>query len=150
MLTIHRGLPRGHKTPDELECLHSSPLDLVPRRAGWHWTTDPEVADQFAFGGPAPEHVRRWMAENDSWAIGCVLTAQVGREHVVEKGSREWDAFSDQDGVLPDSFGEAEVTVRPGAPVHLVAVDVISDVPGDVAAPAQRRSRADVKLLLWA
>ena len=146
-ITLYRGIHKGSKEPQELERLHSSPQLLVPRRAGIHWSTDLSVAYGFAFGGPAPDRIRRYNRKADLWSVGVILTAHVAREHIVEPYSTEWEALMDRHSIRPPDFGgEDEVTVRRGAPVQIVGVEVVSDVPGESDVPEERRTPVSVAL----
>ena len=90
-------------------------------RLGMHWTTNPNVAHEFASD-----------ESNDGWdeepaEKGIILEAEVRPEHEIQPGTQEHEDVSDSDAVLGPDHYEAERTIRPGAPIRVTRHHYIKD-----------------------
>lgn len=85
------------------------------RDLGIHWSTDPDVAYNFAVGndfGGVP-----MMGEEDP--SGVVIAAKVHKRHILDPESGEWDDYADAHGIFDPGHSEQEKTLRKGAIVHV-------------------------------
>lgn len=91
----------------------ATPETLDKHRMGPHWTTDYDVARDFA---------------GVDWegSPGTIVGAKVHRRHIIEEGSQEWENVKDRWGVIgsddPRGRYESERTVRPGAMIHVTEI----------------------------
>jgi hypothetical protein len=92
-------------------------------KLGMHWTTNPNVAHDFASDEPY------WKdTEDDEPAPkGIVLEAEVRPEHEIQPGTPEHDDVMDSDAVIGPSHYERERTIRPGAPIRVTRHHYIKD-----------------------
>lgn len=88
---------------------------------GPHWTTDPNVALNFAADnhelsdeGPAPQ--------------GIILEGEVHPEHEVRPGTKEFEGAVDTEGVIGNENNpEQERYIRPGAPIRITKHHYLED-----------------------
>lgn len=97
--------------------------DVETKSAGSHWTSDPNIAFNFATGrdveGNPPE-------EGDM--RGTVLEAMVHRRHIIDPESEEGEGWQGMMGVQGPDHIERERTVRPGGIIHVQrAIEVDDD-----------------------
>lgn len=96
------------------------------RDLGSHWTTDPNIAYNYATG----RDVEGNPPEEDVPMQGTVVSARVHRRHVVDPESEEGQGWQSFNAVLGPDHVEREKTVRPGSIVHvqeMIDVDDDSD-----------------------
>lgn len=94
-------------------------IDL--KNLGHHWSTDPDVAKDFATNNIAAYDLHPNTERNGE--PGIIISAKVHRDNVVDPHSEEGDWWHMETGVLPAGENyEAEHTVREGSPVHIVSV----------------------------
>ena len=125
--TLWRGLHFGSVTLDEFEEIERDFLGFLRSqmdshsRVGIHWTDDPGSAFHFALDRDPEGWAREMYPFEDEGAIpvGVILEAEVGEEHIVDPQSKEWQDLSMMQAIFDSSHLEAEVTVRPDAPVAL-------------------------------
>ena len=111
-VTLHGGLAHG------FEGLPTSPEDFD--KLGMHWTTASKVAGHFA------------VRDYGAWHI---LTAKVHKNDIIPRGSSEWHDLAqhkeiegayDDNPKPSDETDEKEMTVRRGAPVHVLQVTPVN------------------------
>ena len=96
--------------------------------AGIHWTTDENVAAHFA--NPDEHDVDERFASD-----GVIIRAKVPYSSIVQRGTPEHEQLESETHILDEGSPEKEVTVRPGAPIHVTHLDhVIPDYMGDEGA----------------
>lgn len=133
--TLWRGLQLADVTVEELEDALDNPSAFIRnamggyRNVGIHWTDDPNSAWNFAMGRD-PEgwaHESWGDDEDDLIAVGVILEAEVAEGSVLEEGSDEWQGYAMSDAIFSHDHGEAEVTVRGGAPVRVTEATLVWD-----------------------
>lgn len=65
--------------------------------------------------------------DDDEPNFGTVLEAKVHRRHLIDPESEEGQNWQFMNAVLGPNHIEREKTVRPGAPVHIQAIEELSD-----------------------
>jgi hypothetical protein len=83
-------------------------------RLGIHWTTDPSIAHEFAI-----------TRKNE----GTILEAKVPVEHVVQKGTDEWNRYDEVAAMSGGGDTESEITLRRGAPVTVQKITHVKREP---------------------
>lgn len=83
---------------------------------GIHWTRDPRVAQKFATHGSLRP------SRYDDGDEGAVIAGLVHRRHLLGKDDPDAVNAGVYPDYHPDSRLEREVTIRPGAPVHVQSV----------------------------
>jgi hypothetical protein len=93
----------------------------VAKNLGNHWSTDPDVARDFASNNTA---IYDWHQDHEeNGRPGLIVKAQVHPKHIVDPYSKEGDWWHMETGVLPPGENEeAEHTVREGSPVRITGV----------------------------
>ena len=114
--------PTGPQWVQVYRGLHEATHDTVmhnSRDLGIHWTPNYAIAHKFAERGGIYNRNREYLG-------GAVISAYVHRRHIIDKD----DPTAINSGVFPDYHPHAqyedEITLRPGAPVH---VRKLIDVP---------------------
>lgn len=93
--------------------------------AGIHWTPDARVAGYFA---NPDQHEVDDRFEND----GVIIRAKIPHTSIVQRGTPEHQQLENDRMILDEDSHEKEVTVRPGAPIHITHIDhVMPDFMGD-------------------
>jgi hypothetical protein len=102
-----------------------SSSEVGRRDLGAHWTTDPNIAYNYATGrdveGNPPEY------DEESPMSGTVVSALVHRRHIVDPESKEGQGWQDFHAVLGPDHVEREKTVRPGSIVHVQEMIDVDD-----------------------
>lgn len=105
------------------------PDQVDTRQLGPHWTTEPEVAWNFALSRDFDGTVN-WAAYDDSDdepLHGTVVHGLVHKRHIIKSGTEEFDDWAGGEGVFGPNGPEREQTVRPGAPVWVQGMNWNSD-----------------------
>lgn len=76
---------------------------------GRHWSTNPKVAESFAYD------------EGDD-KPSVVIGALVNKKHVIPEDTDEWSSEAEMGGASGYDSPENEMTVRPGARVHVTSI----------------------------
>ncbi|NBZ96815.1 MAG: hypothetical protein EBR40_10390 [Proteobacteria bacterium] len=101
------------------------PDEVDTRQLGPHWTTEPEVAWNFAmsrdFDGSA------WESDDNAPLHGTLVHGLVHKRHIIQPGTDEFEDWSGGEGVFGPNGPEREQTVRPGAPVWIQSMNWASD-----------------------
>lgn len=108
---LYRGLHEGENEP-----LYPHDIAETERPLGIHWTKSRAVAKTFAqWGG--------MRARNQDESDGIILEALVHRRHIIDASHPDAVDSGVYEDWHPDARMEREVTLRPGAPVHLRRVE---------------------------
>lgn len=127
-VTLYRGL--AGVTPEEV-----SKRDLGP-----HWTTDPNIAYNFATSRDV-----EGTYHHDAWddleepPSGTIIRAQVHKRHIIDPESEEGREWRMGENVLGPENIEQERTVRPGAIVHVEEMGHYTDDNERLVKPQTRR-----------
>lgn len=125
---LYRGVNLPY-TPGDDPDPATSPYDFLSRnlnrnQLGIHWTSDPEVAADFAHSDIG--------FDDGTLAQPTVLHARVPASMVVDPSSDEFDQYAERHGVTSPGDGwsslipdEHEHTVRSGSPVLVHAADLL-------------------------
>lgn len=112
-----------------------TPSTLDAHQMGPHWTTDYDVARNFA--GVDWEDTE-----------GTIVGAKVHKKHIIPVGSQEHDNIKDRWGIAdsdePLGRLEKEHTVRSGAPIHITE---ITHIPNEGSSKVTDRSSMSVSQL---
>lgn len=108
------------------------PEDVRTHDLGPHWSTEPEVAWNFALSRDSDGYASEWD-DDEAPRHGTVVHGMVHRRHIIKPGTSEFEGWEGMEGVFGPSGPEREQTVRPGAPVHVEAMYWGSD--DDAAKP---------------
>jgi hypothetical protein len=110
--------------------------DVDLSQVGPHWTTNPHMAVNFALNRDVEGYPL-----DDEPAFGTVIEAKVHRRHIIDPESEEGQNWQFMNAVLgPDNI-EREKTIRPGAPVHIQAMEELDDDTSKYL-PVYKRGRA--------
>lgn len=128
--TLYRGV--AGVTPES--------LDLT--KVGSHWTSDPNIAYNYAHGRDVEGYPSEYL-DDDSPEQGVVLQAKIHRRHIIDPSSSEGESWQFMHGVLDPGHIERERTVRPNAPVHIEKMDLTTPESNDLRNyPRRLRGRA--------
>jgi len=99
----------------------SHPNNVGHYSLGEHWTTDPEVAKDFATVGDLPDGFNGY---DPSEGHGTVIEANVPKSSVIQPYTKEWEERGGGDvdsglGIFGPDSSEKEHTVRYGSKVEL-------------------------------
>lgn len=94
------------------------PEEVDTRNLGSHWSTEPEVAWNFALSRDSDGYANEWD-DSEEPSHGTVVHGMVHRRHIIQPGTPEFEDWAGGEGVFGPSGPEREQTVRPGAPVHV-------------------------------
>lgn len=92
------------------------PKDVDDRRLGEHWTSDPEVAKDFATHGTFPGE--------PGDGHGTVVEATVSKDNIIKPHTKEWEERGGGDldsglGIFGPESSEKEHTLRFGSRVNI-------------------------------
>jgi len=113
---VYRGL--AHVTPEEVDTSSLGP----------HWSTEPEVAWNFAMSRDSDGYASEY--DDDTPIHGTLVRGYVHRRHIIQPGTPEYSDWADGEGVFGPKSHEREQTIRPGSPVHMAAMHWNSDEGG--------------------
>lgn len=104
---------------------NTSPDTVDSSRLGIHWTTDPNIAYNFATNRDA----WGWSHHDEELPDpeGTVIEALVHRRHIIDPESQEGQDLHDWAGVLSPDSPEQEKTLRDKATVHLQRMHYINE-----------------------
>lgn len=112
-----------------------TPSEVTPNAVGLHWTTDPEVAYNFATSRDA----EGWLHDDDyedTPRFGTVLEAKVHKRNLIDPNSKEGQDMSDLLAIQAPEHPEQERTVRPGSRVHVLKMHHYDDDNPDNEQPS--------------
>jgi len=133
-VTVYRGRSRywGWESP-------KTEKDL--RGLGMHWTSDLGVARHFAGGwndfDGEPDHK---TGKRSHELGGHVLYGRVHKQHIVDRGTPEWEWLSHNHAIIEDdgTDTEKEITLRKQAPVEITGLEEVRNRPGATPRQANR------------
>lgn len=110
---------------------------------GVHWSYDPVVAERFADYSDHYTSDPQYYKDNQ----GVVVSALVHKNDIIEPDSDEWHEAQHWGSAMNNEIygpehSEQEATVRPGSPVHIVALKHAQDnTPDYDTTVSERRMR---------